>query len=289
LKSQGIVFFTDWVVPCPLLIVALHSLKKHYIGNVHVVYGNNTPAFFIDALKSNSFITTSNYNPDYQKSYWTRLGSRRCWNLKPTIHSQSPFDLTLIYDCDHVFVDTFDQKAFEMIDQYGLVSFHHPKEHYNHKYWKRANTRARTIRDVIKLPCEDNTLLSANGGCVGSSKEKSPALLAEWQVLMEKFGTCGNMFLVRLPDEFSLSYTILKNKIPMGGHYWSYSPYPDLSDLNPLPKTSAIHFCNSSYVHGSYFKIEQDLCLDEDYMGLKTNWDQYIKCNPNIEIARKAV
>lgn len=287
MPNRGILFFSDWTAPVPLFVVALHSLRKYYSGKVHVMYGSSTPEFFIQELKKKSDITIQSYTPEYAKSYWTRLGSHRCWNMKPVIHQQSPFDTTWIYDCDHVFIDSFDLSGFDYIEKYGLASFHHPVTHYGSKAIGRMNGRAKVIRERLKMPCEDNSLLPANGGCVGSVK--GTLLLNEWIVNLEKFGTCGDWALERLPDEFSLSYTLSRNNSPIGDHKWSYSPYPDLSDLKTITNISAIHFCNSSYKLGSYYKIEQNECLDEDYMGIRTHWNEYVKCNPLIQIFKDSV
>jgi len=91
------------------------------------------------------------------------------------------------------------------------------------------------------------------------------------------------MVIVRLPDEFSLSYTLYRNQIPIGGDKWSYSPFANLSDLTPFPAISAIHFSNSSYRHGSYFAKALQSALEVDYMGLQSNWDEFVVWNPLIK------
>ena len=287
MTSQALVFFTDWNTPAPLLVVALHSLQRFYKGNIHVFYGENTPPFFIDALLKNSRISTQLVRPNYREVIWAGGNVRQCWAIKPSLHKLSPFNLTLFYDCDHVFLKEFDLRAFELINKHELITFHHPKEIYGKRVWRRINGRASVIRDLLKLPCLDNVLVPANGGCVGSKKGTN--LLNEWTEYLRKFATCGNWALTRLPDEFALSYTLSRHNVPIENHRWSYSPQPDLSDLNPLPDIIAIHFCNTSYRLGSYYKTAQEAALKANYMGLKTNWEEYIKCNSVITEAQKAI
>ena len=114
MASRGITFFTDWTSPLPLLAVALHSLEKFYQGEIHVLYGENTPPFFIEELKQNKRIGASLFILPYEKVEWVNAVWRKCWYLKPIIHKSAPFDLNMVYDCDHVFVGDFDESIFDL-------------------------------------------------------------------------------------------------------------------------------------------------------------------------------
>ena len=57
--SHGILFFSNYSEAVPLFAVAVHSLRKHYSGPIHIVLGSDSPDFFVDILNKQYDVTVS--------------------------------------------------------------------------------------------------------------------------------------------------------------------------------------------------------------------------------------
>ena len=106
MMNKGIIFYSNNPQPIPLLVVAVHSLRKYYDGKIHVIFGKNTPGFFKRIcrranLEGITFSTVS------KRHYSGRSSNSKAkeWYEKPfIIQNESPFEITQYYDCDHVCV-----------------------------------------------------------------------------------------------------------------------------------------------------------------------------------------
>ena len=279
--NEGIVFFTDYQSPLPLLVVALYSLRQHYGGNIHVIYGANTPRFFIDLLKNQSDITFSKTEINKSGEHFHNV-SRRCWNIKPIIHQQSPYDVTLLYDCDHAFYSQFDKSIFQIIQKYKLISCHHVWEKIQGRNQWRSMCRAKIIKEDLKLACGER-IPPVNGGCVGSFKSE---LLNDWLKYIDVFANSNNRLLTRVPDEYALSYILEKNQTPVIDSKWSYSPLSEDNRETDAVLTNqsalAIHFAAGKYTKLQCYQSVVFQALQADYLGLKTQQSEYRNCNQSF-------
>ena len=268
--NKGIIFFTDWDSAVPLLIVALHSLEKHYSGNIHVFYGPNTPAIFQHALQKNRRITSQLVIPNYN-AISCGENRKKCWLIKPELHNQCPFDVNLIYDCDHVFINKIDETIFAPIIKNGLTSYTMSPSQSGAWRGRRNQLRTRIIKNELRLPIQ-NTIPTVNGGCVGSVK--GTPLIKEWGSVMTRFALCRNGWLDTIPDEFSLGYILSKYNLTHGDEKYSRI----ISHKNPNPyiqEAFAIHLVGYSYEHNSCFKKALLDAFHADYMSIRTHWEIY--------------
>ena len=290
IKDCGVLFFTDYAMSVPLLVVALHSLYGKWPclwplcdSQITVVYGLNTPEFFIKLLHC-----TRNFRVNLQPTSINQMNrrygdvTRRCWNVKPLIHKESPYNITLFYDCDHVFFNRFDPSIFDIIKKSGLTSCSHPWDKVNYRLQGRSRIRAQLIRQ-LNMPCGDH-LPIVNGGCVGSVK--GTPLLNEWESKIPTFGqkTC-HILLKKVADEFALAHTMEQHGIEVADPRWSYSPWTETDDeINSVVKSViGIHYAAGKYQKLQSYKAAFQAAYKDDYLFLRTCFDDYLKCNIAIQ------
>lgn len=98
--SQGVCFFNHGTKHIARLVVAIHSLRKHYDGPVCVLHtGMADSSLAIDMIGADSAL-------DCAIQYFAMQQLRRnsCYCAKPTIWRHSPFDRTLLVDSDTLFL-----------------------------------------------------------------------------------------------------------------------------------------------------------------------------------------
>lgn len=280
MASKGICFFIDYRTPAPLLAVALYTLRKQYDGNVHVVCGDDVPQFFMDALSDSGACSVQKTRLKYPPiEKIIRL--QRCFNIKPQVHKICPFDINLMYDCDHVFTNRFDNSAFDFIEQHGLVSFHTSVMN------RSSNLRAlRRTRVLAHYGMKVDFLKQVNGGCVGSVKG-SP-LIDEWVQTLDRMIRLGHHSFRRLPDEYSLSFVTGQHKIPLGDGKWSYCVQKeDASDvLGVIDKAIAVHFCHNRYYRSHVFVDALKEAKRTNFMSMNSLFNEYAICNGVMALAR---
>jgi hypothetical protein len=285
--SQGICFYNQYDAPLPLLVVCLHSLERNYDGDIHVVMGDETPKWFIELAKKNDRITIS-----FSSSMNVHDGlkkSQNCWNSKPLIHMELPFDVNLLYDCDSIFVKRFDNSVFDAIKEKRLASLHHTRLQLPERSQARGEARGRAIKKCLG---EDiDYLPPINGGCVGSVKGSSNDLLKQWRDDIDRLINSSIRRLRRVPDEYALSLTMVRNGIPVEGREWSYVPLTrNLSDVEQVfPGIMSVHFSNRKYPKSRHFKEAMLMAIKDDYMGLGSLHDKYLSCNTTYASVYKEI
>lgn len=271
--TQGICFFSDYRLPVPLLAIALYSLRKHYSGNVHVVYGADTPDFFVHELKKSGVCSFQKTDLKFRASVGlARI--QRCFNVKPKIHLLCPYDVNMMYDCDHLFTNPFDESAFDIIKKHGLISFHDLNQGVTSRH--RAKRRTQILNN---LGMKTSFLRVVNGGCVGSTKD-SP-LITEWIDTLNKMLELKHHIFTRLPDEYSLSYVMGQHNVPLGDFKWSYcvKPGEESRVQDKAEKLIGIHF-----PHGRYFKVpfyieKAKEAKAANFLSLSSRYQDYALCN----------
>lgn len=275
--SQGICFYSQYNYPLPLLAICLHSLERNYSGDIHLVMGDQTPKWFVELAKKNKRISTS-MTSVMNKIEGERV-SQDCWNTKPLIHRLLPFDINILYDCDSVFVNRFDMSVFEVIKDRKLASFNHKKQELPLKSNSLAAHRTKSIN--LALGEKIDFLPSINGGCVGSSKRTSAALINEWVENINRIISSRNKYLQRVPDEYGLSLTMVKHGIPVDGRKWSYVPIlKNQKDVEiEFNSIISLHFAHRKYLYSRHYYDALKMALNDDYMGLASLSGNYKASN----------
>jgi hypothetical protein len=286
--TKCINFYLDFGPPTLLLAVALHSLKKYYNGNIHVVYGTSVPAWFVDIMKQHPQIST-------QASTHVVSGASghiHAYNVRPQVHLDMPFDVSIMYDCDHVFVRPVPDSLFDYASQHGLGSYGFNTEQLRrHGQWKTEKT-AKAIQS-IGLPCPDSLQPSA-GSCVCSMRTKEGREMVKfWDDHIKLFVKHPETPLgSKFADQHALSYAMQRYGVPMGDYHYSYSgQLASQADIKPIPEgVIAIHFG-----HGRFKKREADHvfaqelgeAIQADFMGLSTEIKRYADAHDQYRVYAK--
>lgn len=277
MNSRGILFYINFAGPTPLLPVALHSLSKYYDGDIHVLYGEQIDQWMIDQLKKCDRITHS-----FHKKKLTGIGKQR-WRIsileKPYLYYSSPFNTTLFYDCDHLFLRPMDMSIFDEIEEYGLVN---PIEDYGDPIAKQD----RVCKAAHDLYGRDlNKVLSRSmGGCVGILRGTAvnDRLVQVQKDLMNYPGR--NIF----SDEHALSLVLEESgKVLDVKWSWTYkqnkhNPKRDHGLIGMPDNLIALHFAHKRY---AISKMWRDAYLDareQNVLGLDDCWEKYWECNVHV-------
>jgi hypothetical protein len=227
--SRGLCFYIDHDSPTLPLAVALWTLRKNYSGDVCVIVGRHTSVKFSDSLAREGIsVVKSEVEFPAQPAF----PCVQCWLNKILIHrDEMPFDTGIMYDCDHLFLRQFEDAAFDLVEENGLMSFHR-------KLGEVRGSKLYGAEGILgKLP----KMPKVNGGCVGSVR-KSP-LIEEWAKVAKKMMT-GQGKLIVHADEYALSYVTGSHKIDLGDQKWSYTVArrQNLDDVENNPEILATHY-----------------------------------------------
>ena len=185
----------------------------------------------------------------------------------------------MMYDCDHLFVNPFDDSAFDIIKQHELISFHDPKQGDG----SQARSERRT-KLINTLGMTSDYLRPVNGGCVGSVKDSK--LVKEWINALDQMLHMPNRFLRKVPDEYSLSYVMGKHNIPIGDYKWSYSVKP--SEPSKIAARASeligIHFPCGRYLESPFYVEKAKEAIVDNFMSLDSKRRDYEACNGIMKI-----
>lgn len=266
--SEGIFYYSNFGKIAPLLAVSLHSLRKYYDGNVHVCFGDETPQFFLDLMANQKDIT---YNVVEERYYQKGVKEKqKGWYEKPfALKHHSPFDVTIFYDIDHVFHKKFDTTLFEVAKKDGLFSS------IKFGYAKRHDKIRKEISEATGFAFEDFPKISS--ACVGY--DKKCGYVDEW---IKRFYECrdyGKGIIGKNSEEFGLAVVF---KLGMGvrvSEKYSYG-YPRKGTLTEVPEeVAAMHYCAGRYEKGDLWMEAFAEAYNENYLGLKDEFDQYASVN----------
>ncbi|MFW5794618.1 MAG: hypothetical protein ACOCV1_03950, partial [Bacillota bacterium] len=150
--KNGILFYSNNPHPLLLFAVASNSLIKHYDGNIHIVFGLNTPKFIFKVLDKQDRISYSIVKKRYTNANIVGT-TRQEWREKPfIIRNESPFKNTLYFDCDHCFYKPIPLNVFKEIDKLGLcTAMHKGKPNRHSKIIKEYNNMGDNIKEYYKV------------------------------------------------------------------------------------------------------------------------------------------
>jgi hypothetical protein len=167
--SDGIFYYSNFGKILPLLAVSIHSLRKHYDGNIHVCFGDETPDFFLDIMKNKKDIT---FNVVENRYYANKARQKQQgWYEKPfSLKNHCPFDRSIFYDIDHVFHKKISNELFDTISEHGLFSS------IEFGYAKRHDKILSEINEATGMNFDDFPKISS--ACVGY--DKSSGYVDKW-------------------------------------------------------------------------------------------------------------
>lgn len=264
-----------------LLAVALHSLEKHYSGNTHIVYGTSVPPWFIDILKKYPKVSLQ---PSTHKAAGS--GHIHAYNVRPQVHLDMPFDVRVMFDCDHVFVGPVKESMWEYASQHGLGSFGWPLNMIRWSGRIKAEKVAMAVR-AIPLPCVSPLPPSA-GNCV-CSRKGGEEMIRYWDDQIKLFVQQKSCLGSKFADSHALSYALHHHKVPIGDWRVSYSgQVASQSDIRVIPQDiTAIHFG-----HGRFKRREADHvygkelgeAIQKDFLGLSSEIRRYAEAHPDLKV-----
>jgi hypothetical protein len=122
-------------------------------------------------------------------------------------------------------------------------------------------------------------LAPINGGCVGSIK--GSVLVQDWESRIPLLMKSGNRMLSKVADEFALSYTMRLEGTEVESPKWSYAPLTtdDKEITEALKENHSVHFAAGKWVQSVYFKQAFRQACADDFMGLKSQQQDYIQAN----------
>lgn len=277
MASRGILFYVNFSNPLPLLPAALYSLSKYYDGDIHVLYGKQVADWFVKELEKSDRLTCS-----YHKKVLTKIGKKR-WRVsileKPYLYYNSPFEATLFYDCDHIFLKPMDCSIFDDIEKYQFVN---PIEDYGKPITKHSRI-LRIAHDLYGRD-SDKTLSRSMGGCVGIMRgsDVHDKLVKIQDEIMNYPGR--NM----LSDEHAISLLLEEHGKVMDPKWsWAYKqkkhcPRRD-TGLDGMPDNLiALHYAHKRYAISKLWRDAFLEAREHNVLGLDDLWDKYYECNNHV-------
>ena len=282
---QGICFYLNFHKPIPLLVTCLHSLLKHYDGRICIIAGDKVPRPFLTRLMDEErfdilMTRTFHRDPVFVKR---KKGANLCWMTKPFLHKESPYEISVFYDCDHVFRADVTDYIFDKVRDDDLTSFHFTGDTRARRSRKMPHVM-RVMHGRYGIPMIQG-MESVNGGCVGS--RRSSPLIDEWIELMLKISE-GNKTRRWITDEYSLSYLIRSHRLRPGSSLWSLSinekthkvPGKEawlvgLKDKYFKRPVIALHFNQRGYIKSPTFQAAVVSAINDDYMGIASSNKEY--------------
>lgn len=273
--TQGILFYSNNAYPLIQLSVSLYTLLPRYQGNIHLVFGPNTPNFIFDIVKRCDRLC---YTPA-NKRYTTRNKSghpREEWREKAhIIVKESPFDTTLYYDCDHCFFNEFDTTVFEEISKFGLVTamgLKHPKRH------------GKVLRHFAAVGDPMEKYYKVNGGCIGYQKGCHHTEI--WFDKMNYYASSGRSWVLKInSEEFALGYAINKG---FGGRIdEKYSLCLGKNGLQQNFSNTdqiAVHFVHGRWLYADAWGKMFAKAYNDNFFELKNKFEEYSACHGPVGI-----
>jgi hypothetical protein len=268
MPNRGVLFYCDRAQPVSALIVALWTLRQGYDGQAHIVFGPQVPDWlYRQASRNGSKLgTTIEVLETYDFPDCTS-GKRGSWCQKPFAIQRSPFEQTIYFDCDHLFVDRLElDETWDTIERVGLASAHDVPS---------ARRGRRVIQDIrtltgMSLP----SYRPVNGGCVGYRRGHES--MAAWIKYMTLFARQEQSRLLRsLAEEYALGLTL---NIGKGG--WLDAEISRVA--YPMPAAKGYHLNGARYYQNPAWQRELRYCLDADFLGIRQNYADLTRSDADL-------
>ena len=286
-RSKGLLFYSDDRKPLPELVVALYSARKFIKEDIHVTLGPNTPKLFELELARERY----EYNRLETKLFKTGRRSKiGHWFQKPFVIQQAPFDTTLYYDCDHLFMNEIPKEKWSEVESYGLSTGHDDGDPLQwRKYLKWISYINKVTQEQTFGRADHKCYSRMNGGCIGYAKnETGLERIKTWIWFLNAFHALpDNKRIVYVGDESSLSATINMAGSGWLGEHMSMTRHPYEETVTEIPdNVVAWHYARSQYKAPD---LRKTLWLntfreawEENFLGLQTILEFYLTCNGSI-------
>lgn len=266
----GMLFYCDHLQPVSALAVALWTLKRLYHGPIQIVFGPDAPNWLVGEVSNKKGVyggITCERLESYDFLEWTN-GKRGAWCQKPFAIRRSPFELTLYFDCDHLFVGSqWPGDIWGQIDRLGLASGH------DKLFARRCPRVIRDVRAVTGIALD--AYRPVNGGCIGYRRGHEG--WQTWIAFMTQFARQWRSRLLRdLAEEHGLGLTL---NTGIGG--WidgaiSRTEYPHAHALG-------YHLNGGRYLYCPRWQQEFRNCFDADFLGIRTNAAAFLQSNAQLK------
>lgn len=261
-------FYCDRGRPIGALLVALWTLQRIYVGPIHVVFGPYAPDWFQRMLTEagSPLRVTSETLINYDFPEWTN-GRRGSWCQKPFVIRRSPFDSTLYFDCDHVFVGPqWCDHIWQQIDSVGVGSAH------DHASVRRGPWIAKDMHAVTGIQLA--SYRPVNGGCIGY--RRGHPSLGTWIDYLNAFVRQQQSRLLKgLAEEFALGLTLNTGQ---GG--WLDASISRMQF--PHSDARGYHLNNGRFIHNSIWQAELRHCFAADFMGIRRDRTELIQTDQRL-------
>jgi len=277
MKSKGILFYVNFCAPVPLLPVALRTLSMNYDGDIHVLHSDSTPAWFVEQLEKCPRITNSYHDRSIKRVGKKRM--RACALEKVYMFNSSPYDMTLFYDCDHVFLCKMDMTIFNEIEEHGLVN---PVERPNEPICKQS--RILKVAHELYGRDPDKQLGQSMGGCIGlirGSSVHDEMIKVQEEVMAYP---ARNMFTEEQPMALVLEKygKVLDQKWSWAYKQKKHCPRGD-NGLKGMPEDLiGLHFAHKRYAVSRVWRDNFLKAKEDNVLGLADLWDEYLGCNTHV-------
>jgi hypothetical protein len=226
--TKGVIYYNRGTKCMARLLVSLYSLRKHYQGNVALIYSGEQEQWFLDAVKS---FDAEVIEMPFRKGEGSLV-------LKASLWRYSPFDLTMFMDADTIVLNPIDE-YFDYIDKYDFVTG-------NFANWKtNGGTISKRIKNWQKC-CPELIQPAINfGQAVNTGVDgwkKGATLLKAWEDLTIK-GFKMNC-TTRIVDEIACQLLLPHHKCYVADTSWGESIKFGKWNEN----TKIIHYHGSKHV-----------------------------------------
>ena len=224
--TKGVIYFNRGTKCMVRLLVSLHSLRKHYSGDVSVIQVGEPEAWFVKVVKSlNATIVDM---PDNNSSSLSFKGS--LWRY-------SPYDLTMFLDSDTIVFNKIDD-YFKLIEENdfvtgGFANWKTTGGTISKRIKQWSSVASDLIDDAISFGKAVNT--GVNGWKKGAS------ILSEWERLCQ-LGYEGRCTL-RVLDGVACQILLPQHRCHVADTKWGESvKYGKLND-----ETVIVHYHGSKH------------------------------------------
>jgi hypothetical protein len=226
--TKGVIYYNRGTKCMVRLLVSLYSLRKHYQGEVAVIYSGDQEQWFLDEVAK---LNAKTIPMPYRAGEGSLV-------LKASLWRYSPFDLTMFMDADTIVLNPIDE-YFNYIEKYDFVTG-------NFANWKTSGgTISRRIR-AWKNCCPELIQPALDFGQAVNTGidgwKKGASLLKDWEDLTIK-GYQMNCTR-RIVDEIGCQLLLAKHKCYVADTSWGESVKYGKVDKD----TKIIHYHGSKHV-----------------------------------------
>ena len=236
---RGCIFFNFGSVYALRLLVALHSLRKHYSGPVTVYLwpdeASDALAADLEALGAHVVLSDR-----LSKSF-----------DRHRLFQESPYETTLVLDSDLIFRGPIDELWDDLEREGLLVTCFHANDKAGSGHWPSRTGWLADVRGLLDADTYERALrrlmdekIDINIGLMGISRPRGDAFLADWANRMEIARTemqAGRMKTAILLDEILVVALVCRHPHVLADEKWN-CPADEGFRRTRVPDARVIHY-----------------------------------------------